>query len=91
MKIFYRWEKRYDKESKKYKYHDYHGINGNFIYDVSISALLCSLKIRWRSQMGVTQRVLMCRLIEKMKSQKSYSKKLGIENASTFRGKKLVV
>lgn len=41
--------------------------------------------------MEVTQRVLMCRLIEKMKLQKSYSKKLGIENASTFREKKLVV
>ena len=36
--------------------------------------------------MGIEQRVLTCRLLEKMNHQKRYSNKLGLENVSTFHG-----
>lgn len=36
--------------------------------------------------MGIEQRVLTCRLLEKMNDQKRYSNKLGLENVSTFHG-----
>ena len=36
--------------------------------------------------MGIEQRVLTCRLLEKMNGQKRYSSKLGLENVSTFHG-----
>ena len=39
--------------------------------------------------MSVGQRIQTCRLLEKMKSQEGYSKKLGLENVSTFHGTKL--
>ena len=39
--------------------------------------------------MSVEQRVRICRLLEKMKMQEGYSKKLGVENLSTFHGRKL--
>lgn len=39
--------------------------------------------------MSVGRRVQTCRLLEKMRSQEGYSKKLGLENVSTFRGRKL--
>lgn len=39
--------------------------------------------------MCVEQRVRICRLLEKMKEQEAYSRKIGIENLSTFRGKKM--
>lgn len=36
--------------------------------------------------MGIEQRVLTCRLLEKMSQQKRCSNKLGLENVSTFHG-----
>ena len=36
--------------------------------------------------MGIEQRILTCRLLEKMKVQKNYNSKLGLENVSTFHG-----
>ncbi len=39
--------------------------------------------------MDVKQRVQLCRLLEKANAQSIYSKKLGIRNESTFRGKKI--
>ncbi len=36
--------------------------------------------------MGIEQRILTCRLLEKMNGQKKYSNKLGLENVSTFHG-----
>ncbi|MBQ8592357.1 MAG: hypothetical protein IJ485_06405 [Lachnospiraceae bacterium] len=36
--------------------------------------------------MSIQQRVLACRLLEKMQEQKTYSKKLGLEDFSTFQG-----
>ena len=39
--------------------------------------------------MSIEQRVLTCRVLEKMKEQKGYSKKLGLENASTIHGKEM--
>lgn len=36
--------------------------------------------------MGIEQRILTCRLLEKMNDQKRYSSKLGLENVSTFHG-----
>jgi len=36
--------------------------------------------------MGIEERILTCRLLEKMKEQKNYSSKLGLENVSTFHG-----
>ena len=39
--------------------------------------------------MSVEQRVRICRLLEKIKVQEEYSKKLGVENLSTYHGKKL--
>ena len=40
-------------------------------------------------KMSIEQRVLTCRVLEKMKEQKGYSKKLGLENASTIHGQKM--
>ena len=40
--------------------------------------------------MGVKQRILTCRLIEKMKEQGSYSKQLGLEDTSTFYGMHII-
>ncbi len=39
--------------------------------------------------MPVEQRIRMCLLIDKMETQKDYSKKLGLENFTTFHGKKI--
>lgn len=36
--------------------------------------------------MNVEQRILTCRLLEKMRNREAYSKKLGLENFSTFQG-----
>lgn len=36
--------------------------------------------------MGIEQRILTCRLLEKMNVQKNYCSKLGLENVSTFHG-----
>ncbi len=36
--------------------------------------------------MNIEQRIRLCRLIEKMYYQKTFSQKLGIEDRSTFRG-----
>jgi len=40
--------------------------------------------------MSVRERVLICRLLEKMKEQDSYSRQLGLENASTFCGVNII-
>ena len=40
--------------------------------------------------MSVEQRILTCRLIEKMKEQDSYSRQLGLENTSTFYGMHII-
>lgn len=40
--------------------------------------------------MGVKQRVLTCKLIEKMQQQANYSKQLGLENTSTFYGMHII-
>ena len=37
--------------------------------------------------MSVRERIMICRVVEKIEVQEGYSKKLGIENASTFHGK----
>ena len=39
--------------------------------------------------MSVEQRVRICRLLEKIRFQEEYGKKLGVENLSTYHGKKL--
>ena len=39
--------------------------------------------------MSVEQRIQICRLLEKMRFQKEYSEKIGIEDQSTFRGKNI--
>ena len=39
--------------------------------------------------MSVEQRIRTCRLIEKMRAQKLYSGRLGLENVSTVHGKKI--
>ena len=39
--------------------------------------------------MCIEQRVRICRLLEKMKEQDSYSKKIGLKNTSTFHGKRI--
>jgi hypothetical protein len=39
--------------------------------------------------MGIEQRILTCRLLEKMNGQKGYSNRLGLENVSTFHGIKI--
>lgn len=36
--------------------------------------------------MGIEQRILTCRLLEKMNEQKNYSSRLGLANVSTFHG-----
>lgn len=36
--------------------------------------------------MSVEQRVFLCRLLEKMKENGTYSNKLGLENVTTFHG-----
>lgn len=36
--------------------------------------------------MSVKERVLICRLLEKMSEQDAYSRQLGLENTSTFCG-----
>lgn len=40
--------------------------------------------------MGVKQRILTCRLIEKMKEQDSYSRQLGLKDTSTFYGMHII-
>ena len=40
--------------------------------------------------MSVEQRILTCRLIEKMKEQDRYSRQLGLEDASTFYGMHII-
>ena len=39
--------------------------------------------------MSVEQRVRTCRLLEKMRSQEMYSRRLGLEDVSTVRGRKM--
>ena len=39
--------------------------------------------------MSIQERMRRCRLIEQMKSHKEYSKRLGLENQSTFYGEKI--
>lgn len=39
--------------------------------------------------MSVEQRIMLCRLLEKMDDQWEYGKKIGLENVSRFHGKKL--
>lgn len=41
--------------------------------------------------MGVEQRIKTCRLLEKMKMQEAYSKRLGLEDVSTVHGKQINV
>lgn len=38
--------------------------------------------------MTVRERIMLCRLIEKIDKNRSYSEKLGISNESRFKGKK---
>ncbi|MBO4988215.1 MAG: hypothetical protein J6C63_05170 [Lachnospiraceae bacterium] len=40
--------------------------------------------------MSVKERVLICRLLEKMSEQEAYSRQLGLENASTFCGVNII-
>lgn len=40
-------------------------------------------------QMTIEQRIRNCLLIEKMREQKTYSRKLGLENISKFRGRRI--
>lgn len=40
--------------------------------------------------MSVRERVLTCRLLEKMKEQDTYSRQLGLENTSTFCGVNII-
>lgn len=40
--------------------------------------------------MSVRERVLTCRLLEKMKDQDTYSRQLGLENTSTFCGVNII-
>lgn len=37
--------------------------------------------------MSVKERILLCRMIEKMEKKETYSRKLGLENKSAYRGK----
>ena len=39
--------------------------------------------------MSIRERIRLCILIEKMNEQKAYSEKLGLENKSTFHGKRI--
>jgi hypothetical protein len=36
--------------------------------------------------MGVKERILICRVVERMEMQAGYGKRLGLENKSTYRG-----
>lgn len=40
--------------------------------------------------MSVRERVLICRLLEKMSEQAAYSRQLGLTNASTFYGENII-
>ena len=40
--------------------------------------------------MSVKERVMICRLLEKMKEQDNYSRQLGLTNASTFCGVNII-
>lgn len=40
--------------------------------------------------MSVQERVIMCQLIEKMEQQRDYSKKMKLENHSSFHGHPIV-
>lgn len=40
--------------------------------------------------MSVKERVMTCRLLEKMKERDSYGRQLGLENASTFCGVSII-
>lgn len=39
--------------------------------------------------MSVQERMRMCQIIEKIEEQKEYSKRLGLENRSSFRGSQI--
>lgn len=39
--------------------------------------------------MSVEERILTCRLLEKMKDQEAYSKRLGLEDTSRVHGKQI--
>ena len=41
--------------------------------------------------MSVQERLRMCQIVEKMENQKEYSKRLGLENHSKYRGNKILV
>ncbi len=36
--------------------------------------------------MSVRERIMICRVVERIEKQKSYSRKLGLENKSTYHG-----
>ena len=40
--------------------------------------------------MNVDERMRMCRIIEKMEEQKEYSKRLGLENNSYYKGAPII-
>lgn len=40
--------------------------------------------------MSVKERVMTCRLLEKMKEQENYGRQLGLENVSTFCGANII-
>ena len=44
----------------------------------------------WRCDMHVVERMRMCRIIEKMEEQKEYSKRLGLENNSYYKGAPII-
>lgn len=39
--------------------------------------------------MSIEQRIRVCRVLEKMEGLELYNKKLGIENSSTFHGRRI--
>lgn len=39
--------------------------------------------------MGIEQRILTCRLLEKMTKHETYSKKIGLQNSTTFHGRNI--
>ena len=41
--------------------------------------------------MSVRERMMICRVVEQIERNKNLSRKLGVENASTFRGKPVCV
>lgn len=63
----------------------------SILYTVNIKGktpcfMKCEMFEKGGFGMGIEQRILTCRLLEKMNNQKRYSNKLGLENVSTFHG-----